>query len=110
MGSVAREEEGLLLDEVLVEKRPLWCSTYRHCMDLLVDNPLCISSRVLWALLHVSQIISWYHMSAMASHVDVVKAHLPLIEQLDGSLVDFSQCLLLLHSYIFAHASTNCGQ
>ena len=51
MGSVAREEEGLLLDEVLVEKRPHWCSTYRHCMDLLVDNPLCISSRVLWALL-----------------------------------------------------------
>ena len=46
----------------------------------------------------------------MTSHVDVMKVRFPVIEQFDGVLINFSECLLLLHSHIFAHAQTNGRQ
>ena len=58
----------------------------------------------------VGQIIPFDHTSAMTSHVDVMKVRFPVIEQFDGGLINFSECLLLLHSHIFAHAQTNGRQ
>ena len=58
----------------------------------------------------IDQIIPFDHRSAMTSHVDVMKARFPVIEQFDGVLINFPECLLLLHSHIFAHAQTNGRQ
>jgi hypothetical protein len=55
----------------------------------------------------VSQIIPFDHAFAMASDMDVMEAHLPVIQELDGALIDFSEYLLLLHSYILSHAKRN---
>ena len=55
----------------------------------------------------VSLVIPFDHTVAVTSHMDVVKARLPIIKKFDGMFINFSKGLLLLHSYILAHAESN---
>lgn len=55
----------------------------------------------------VSHVVPFYHAVTVTSHMDVMKACIPLIKEFDGVLIDFSKCLLLLHSHILAHAEAD---